>query len=665
LAERAWLKQLPSLSLGVDPSWEPYEYLNDNGDFSGIAADYTNYVKESLSLTIEANKSYSWIESLVAIKNNEIDLMSAIVRTPEREKSMLFTEPYITEAMVLVSRKDGFIADTLDSLKGRSVGVPAGYAQLEFIATDYPEIEIISVESGASALKKLSEGEFDAFMGSISTVNRNINEEGLFDLIITGFLPYKLEVSMAVRKELSPLVGILNKVFLSMSEREKAEIANNWLAIRIQTGTELSTIIAWVFPLITFLLLIIFMFVHMNRRLKVEIEGRKESEEQKVMLASQLSQSQKMEAMGKLTGGIAHDFNNMLGVIIGYSDLLKTASLNEKQLASYADKISTAGKRGAKLTSKLLSFTRTQQIQAVRVDINKLLQDQQDVLQKILTVRVKIILQLSKNVWQIKLDRSDLEDSILNMSINAMHAMKDNLPTAELILKTENIVMTEKCAEELGLVSGNYVKLCIIDNGAGMSEEVRKKIFDPFFSTKGEEGTGLGLSQVFGFMQRSGGGITVTSLVGQGARFTLYFPEHIAEPEEELAPLEIKVQSFKGSETILIVDDELALRQLAADLLKREGYNVLVVDCGAAALVVLENEHVDLVLTDVLMPGLDGYQLAVKIEESHPKIKIRLVSGFADDKNIGAVDSDLQRSLINKPYSRVELLRSVRASLDS
>jgi diguanylate cyclase (GGDEF)-like protein len=306
MAERKWLQEVPALRLGID-SWYPFEYFNDKGDYSGLSADYIEYIKNSLSLTIEADKNYSWAESLAAIKVNKIDVISAIVRTPEREKSMLFTNPYISAPTVLVSRKNGFNADSLASLKGLTIGIVAENAVLGFVASDYPEILIIPVDSTIDGLQKLSDDKLDAFLGDISFVNFTINEEQFADLIITGFSPYNLEVSMAVRTELEPLVGILNKVFLSISEKEKAEIANNWLAVKIQTGIKLSTVVLWVLPISSFLMLIaMLIFVRLNRKLKLEIIENAEHHEQlermahydlltnlpnRVLLADRLSQS--------------------------------------------------------------------------------------------------------------------------------------------------------------------------------------------------------------------------------------------------------------------------------------------------------------------------------------------------------------------------------------
>ncbi len=268
LAERKWLQQLPPLSLSIELDWHPYEYINHKGEYSGLSADYIDYIEKSLSVTIEVDKNYNWVESLTAIEDNKIDLISAISRTTERAKVMLFTEPYFSAATVLVSRKNGFNADSLASLKGRTIGIPIENALSTYIAADYPEITIIIVDSTVIGLKKLNEGKFDAFINDISIVNHVINNEQLSNLIITGFSPYQLNITMAIRTELEPLVGILNKVFLNITEKEKAAIANNWLSVRVNTGTELSTIILWVLPIVSFLILIILIFIRLNRRFK-------------------------------------------------------------------------------------------------------------------------------------------------------------------------------------------------------------------------------------------------------------------------------------------------------------------------------------------------------------------------------------------------------------
>ncbi len=236
-----------------------------------------------------------------------------------------------------------------------------------------------------------------------------------------------------------------------------------------------------------------------------------------------LRRSQKMDALGKLTGGIAHDFNNMLGIILGYADLLQEALSDQPKLKKYAHEIHHASERGAKLTKKLLAFTRQKISEADMLNLNTLLQDEKHLLEKTLTARIKLVLILAENLWPVWLDSNDLEDAILNMSINAMHAIDGN---GQITLQTSNEQINVTDAKLLDLEPGDYVLLNITDTGGGMNDATKEIIFDPFYSTKGENGTGLGLSQVYGFMQRSNGEIKVYSELGHGTQFALYFPRY-------------------------------------------------------------------------------------------------------------------------------------------
>ena len=238
----------------------------------------------------------------------------------------------------------------------------------------------------------------------------------------------------------------------------------------------------------------------------------------------QLRRSQKLEALGKLTGGIAHDFNNILGIVLGYSELLMSHLKDNDQLIQYAKHIFDAGERGQKITQKLLSFKHNKTAQAEVININDVLKNQQSVLQKLLTTRIKLLLQMDEQLWTTSLDKSDLEDALLNMCINAMHAMPDG---GELVLKTQNIKLDTSGAGAFNVPAGQYAGISVKDNGAGMSQQTQKRIFDPFFTTKGEKGTGLGMSQVYSFIERSEGDISVNSVLGEGTEILLYFPRKI------------------------------------------------------------------------------------------------------------------------------------------
>ena len=375
-----------------------------------------------------------------------------------------------------------------------------------------------------------------------------------------------------------------------------------------------------------------------------------------------LRHTQKMDALGKLTGGIAHDYNNMLGVVIGFSELLEGALSEQPKLAKYAHEIHHAAKRGAKLTKKLLSFSRKKSINADVLNINSLLQDERHMLEKTLTARIQLKLELDNDLWPVKLDIGDLEDAIINLSINTMHAIDGN---GELCLHTSNEVINEIDAKLLKLEPGNYVLLNIIDTGIGMDESIRERIFDPFFSTKGNKGTGLGLSQVYGFVERSNGAIKVYSEPGQGTHFTLYFPRYyendISEHVIETSPEKDSI----GKETILVVDDEQALLGLSFEILNQSGYSVICAQSAKQALSILETEPIDLLISDVIMPEMDGYQLAKLVQKKYPHVKIQLSSGFSESKHHGTADEILRQNLLDKPFNSKALLQRVRTLLDS
>lgn len=383
----------------------------------------------------------------------------------------------------------------------------------------------------------------------------------------------------------------------------------------------------------------------------------------------QLRRSQKMDALGKLTGGIAHDFNNILGIILGYSGLLSKALSEEPKLIKYASQIQHAGERGAKLTKKLLSFSQQEISEATTVDINALLKHSKNMLEKTLTARIRLNLDLEEDLWPVHLDAADLEDAIINMSINAMHSMPE---TGELTLHTCNKNISAFDADALDLDVGDYVYFSIKDTGCGMDAKTTEKIFDPFFSTKGEKGTGLGLTQVYGFVERCKGAIKVYSKLNRGTSFMFYFPRHgsvadVAAVTEQSDQVEIKEEELNGNENILMVDDEVALLNLTSESLRAKGYNVMIAKSAEDALELLEKESIDLMISDVIMSNMNGYQLAKIVQDKYPAIKIQLASGFTDERHIDKANEndELHRDLIHKPYRLEMLSQRVREMLDT
>jgi len=381
-----------------------------------------------------------------------------------------------------------------------------------------------------------------------------------------------------------------------------------------------------------------------------------------------LRRTQKMDALGKLTGGIAHDFNNMLGIILGYSELINEI-LHEKpitdatqtRLKSYIEEIQRTSQRGANLTQKLLSSSKEKPSSKEVVNLNHLLRDQEQMLKKTLTARIKLSYKLTDGIWPVELDANDLIDAILNMSINAMHAIDG---TGEILIRTRNESIDELTAKTLQLAPGNYALLNISDTGSGMDAETKERIFEPFYTTKNQMGTGLGLAQVYGFVERSGGKIKVYSEPGKGTQFSLYFPKYErrqGNPDIPLSQSTAVTLDYSGHETILVVDDEPALLNLTAEILSQQGYNVLKAKSGKEALQLLANHKINLLFSDVIMPDMDGYQLAEIVSETYPATKIQLASGFTDNRQ---TSNALTQHVLHKPYSSENLLKKVRTLLN-
>jgi two-component system cell cycle sensor histidine kinase/response regulator CckA len=285
-------------------------------------------------------------------------------------------------------------------------------------------------------------------------------------------------------------------------------------------------------------------------------------------------------------------------------------------------------------------------------------------LEKILTARVELTFDLDESLWPVYIDENLLKDAILNMCINAMHAMPDG---GKLILKTQNQNLDSSYKQHPGLPTGDYIHLSITDTGVGMDRETCRKIFDPFFTTKGEQGTGLGMSQVYGFVKQSGGTVNAYSEPGTGTQISIYLPRYQNKDNltKEKSGTKAQITSVKrGNETILVVDDEPALLEVSCHMLADHGYHILKANSGDEALNILENNTVDLLLTDVIMPKMDGYQLAAIVIKKYPKIKIQIMSGYSSDRDECAEDKQLSKKLLHKQFTSDDLLKTVRKTLD-
>ena len=369
--------------------------------------------------------------------------------------------------------------------------------------------------------------------------------------------------------------------------------------------------------------------------------------------------TQKMDAVGQLTGGIAHDFNNQLGVIQGYLDFLRDYTRDKTKPQHWVEAAADATKRCIDLSRKLLDFSRKKAISVELVNINSVLEKMRELIARSVTTRISVNYQAGESLWSVAVNSGELEDAILNMVINARDAMPEN---GQLILATENININQEISSiHTGLEPGDYVHMFISDNGTGIQSENIERIFEPFFTTKSEgSGTGLGLAMVYSFVKRSGGIVNVFSKYGEGTILHIYFPRHQSVDDSILSPQEINIvtpEIHGHGEVILVVDDEEGLREVAVNYLARVGYSPLEAANAEKALGILQSkQQVDLLFTDVIMLGMNGYQLAEKARQLRPDLKILLTSGFTGN---ATPKNDVEDQLLNKPYNHHELIKAV------
>lgn len=381
-------------------------------------------------------------------------------------------------------------------------------------------------------------------------------------------------------------------------------------------------------------------------------------------LEEQFRQSQKMEAIGRLSGGVAHDFNNLLGVIIGYAEFLDERLDAEDPLRGSAGEILKAGKRAASLTRQLLAFSRQQVLDPKIVNLNGAVSDIDKLLRRLIGEDVELSTTLDPHLGMVKADQSQLEQVIMNLAVNARDAMPQG---GHLIIQTENMVMDEKFVRRYPypVQPGPYVCLTVTDTGTGMDAETKARAFEPFFTTKEKgKGTGLGLSTVYGVVKQSGGYIDIYSSPGMGTSFKIYLPRvNDVSISDSSGP--VSTDSFNGDETILLAEDESSLRTLTRNTLELSGYQVLEAKDGVDALA-LSEEHagtIDLLLTDVVMPGMGGRNLAQELIRRRPNLKVLFMSGYTG-QTVGAQGPiDPGSAFISKPFTRNALTRKIREVL--
>jgi len=383
-----------------------------------------------------------------------------------------------------------------------------------------------------------------------------------------------------------------------------------------------------------------------NERLRREIVERERVEDA-------LRQAQKMEAVGQLTGGLAHDFNNLLAGIMGNLELMqkRIGQGRLQDLGRYIEAAQGASRRAAAVTHRLLAFSRRQTLDPQPTDINRLVAGMEELIRRTVGPSVKIAVQPDDALWISRIDHSQLESALLNLCINARDAMPDG---GHVTIRTANCTLEPLAAARLGVPAGDYIALTVTDTGCGMPGDVIKRAFDPFFTTKPlGQGTGLGLSMIYGFAQQSGGQISIESKVGLGTTMWLYLPRYLGDAKNRGATAEASSEAERSQgETVFVIDDEPTVRTLIAEVLTDLGYRVIEASDGVEAMEILRSDtRLDLLVTDVGLPGgMNGRQIADAGQELRPNLKVLFITGYAESVALGATPAGANTQVLTKPF---------------
>jgi len=673
--EKKWLLENPVIQVMFDPDWAPIEFFDNSGAAAGVTSEYLSRLSQILKVKFEPVHNQNWTQMLKQLNDGTIPMAACIRETPSQRNKIIFTPDYISIPTGIFTRNEVTFSD-IHTLEGKEVAIVENYAVYDYIKTQHPKIHVILVENRKAGLTMVSEGKAFAYIDALPAGCHGISNYRFTNLRLTGEVDFSYEMSMGISVKYPELASILRKALNSISEADRNSFYEKWFTM--QTSYKPDYSIIWKITLIAVVVILYFVFWNRkleqrvrqrtaelqkaNSHLQSELLERERIEAEHKRLEEQLAQAQKMESIGRLAGGVAHDFNNMLGVIIGHCDLMRADIPVKSEAHESLLQILEASERARNLTQQLLAFSRKQLLQIRVVDLNNIVLNMEKMIRHLLREDIQMQFRLGDNIGHVKADPHRIEQVLMNLSINS----RDAMPKGGTLTIETGMAVLDKSFEPNQPVfkPGKYVMLRVTDTGFGMDKETLQHVFDPFFTTKDVgKGTGLGLATVYGILKQHEGEIQVTSKPGQGTSFTAYLP--VTDEPLSLDVNEASDSVISGhEETILVVEDEEAVRRLTCSLLRRLNYNVLEAkDASECIALATQSKQIDLLLCDVIMPEVNGRQLYQQINVIRPKIKTIFISGYPEEilGRHGILDPGVQ--FIAKPFTEKSLSQKIREVL--
>lgn len=689
-SERRWIAEHPVIRVGVDPEFRPFEFIDDAGEYRGIAADHLALLGPRLGLNLEVVPNLTWSEAVERARRGEIDLLPIVDRTREREGFLTFSEPYVEFQRVIVTRTDMPFLRGLADLRELRVAVQENSSHAGFL-NEQSDIEAMAYPTLEATILAVSSGEADALVGNVASLTYWIRRLNLSNLKVAGAASHaRHSLHMATRSDWPELAGIIQKGLASVTPEESEEITERWVVLHYERGVDRQLVMRTL-GAVTLVIVLLALWLLWLKRQKLQVEQardaavasekdaqqandelnklREELEDLVTVRTAELMQverrfyeAQKMEALGTLVGGIAHDFNNILTGMLAsiFVVQLKTKSA---PLVKRLHSATELGHRGADLIRQLLAVARKSGRRKSHVDLGNMLEGLAPLIRTSVPATIEIEFEGAPPGLAAMGNTALLQQVVLNLVNNARDAVLDRdgacIRVAIHELGPDEARPDELDAERIALIE-------VEDNGEGMSAEVASHIFEPFFTTKpAERGSGLGLAMVHGAVKDHGGHITVRSDAGEGSTFRVYLPLSDA-PEEHSAITDDAVIRGAG-ETLLLVDDEPAVLENHAAMLQEFGYVVHTATNGEEALELLDDlaDDVALVILDVLMPKLDGVATRREIRRRWPQMRLLFLSAFDPFEELPDRLQPTSEVLLHKPCSAAELSATIAALLSS